>query len=200
MMFLGMALFQLGVITGQRPASFYAKLALIGYGIGVSVHIYTASLIVGSNFDSVTHGFAATPYEFGRTLVALGHMSVLFLVMKAGLLRWLTSALAAVGQMAFTNYLMQSVICYTIFYALGWHGKLQRIDTLYILLAIWTFQLIVSPLWLRQFRFGPLEWVWRSLTYWKRQPMRLHLASAPSPVAGLGTPAVAGGPPATIED
>lgn len=192
MMFLGMALFQLGILSGRRSMGFYAKLALIGYGIGIPLHSYTASQIVASNFDSVTHAFAVIPYEFGRTVVALGHMSVLFVVMKAGLLRWLTSALAAVGQMAFTNYLMQSVICYTIFYALGWHGKLQRIDTLYILLAIWTLQLIVSPLWLRSFRFGPLEWVWRSLTYWKRQPFRLNPAPAAVPDLDLPTPAVAG--------
>jgi uncharacterized protein len=181
MMFLGMALFKLGVLSAQRSTRFYATLAVIGYGIGVPLHTYTASKIVASNFDTLTHSFAVIPYEFGRTVVALAHMSVLFLVMKAGLLRWLTSALAAVGQMAFTNYLMHSVICYIIFYALGYHGKLQRIDTLYILLAIWTFQLIVSPIWLRSFRFGPLEWVWRSLTYWKRQPFLLRPAPEATP-------------------
>jgi len=174
MMFLGMALFQLGVISAHRGIRFYVAIAAIGYGIGVPLHAYTASLIVASNFDTVTHSFAAIPYQAGRTVVALAHMSVLFLVIKTGILRWFTSALAAVGQMAFTNYVMHSAICYTIFYILGWHGKLQRIDLLYILLAIWTFQLIASPLWLAAFRFGPLEWAWRSLTYWKRQPFRLH--------------------------
>ena len=192
MMFLGMALFHLGVLSARRSMKFYAVLALIGYSIGVPLHSYTASLIVANNFDSVTHAFAVIPYEFGRTVVALSHMGVLFLVMKAGLLRWLTSALAAVGQMAFTNYLMHSVICYTIFYAFGYHGKLQRIDTLYILLAIWTFQLITSPLWLRYFRFGPLEWVWRSLTYWKRQPFRLNPVPTHAPEVGLTSTPVLG--------
>ncbi|MEP7363422.1 MAG: DUF418 domain-containing protein [Acidobacteriota bacterium] len=192
MMFLGMALFKMGVISGQRSMHFYAMLALISYGVGVPLHAYTASQIVASNFDSVTHHFAAIPYEFGRTVVALGHMGLLFVIMKAGLLRRLTLALAAVGQMALTNYVMQSVICVTIFYVLGWHGKLQRIDTLYILLAIWTFQLIVSPLWLRAFRFGPLEWVWRSLTYWTRQPFRLNPAPAAAPELDMTNAAVAG--------
>jgi len=54
------------------------------------------------------------------------------------------------------------------------YGRWQRYQIYYVVLAIWVFQLIVSPVWLRYFRFGPLEWCWRSLTYWKKQPMRLR--------------------------
>jgi uncharacterized protein len=133
--------------------------ALTGYGIGVPLHSYTASLIVASNFDSVTHAFAATPYEFDARSCAGAHERPD--AGDEGGPAATAHVEAAVGQMAFTNYLMHSFICVAIFYMLGWHGKLQRIDLLYILLAIWTFQLIVSPLWLRVYRFGPLEWVWR---------------------------------------
>ena len=192
MMFLGMGLFKLGVLSAERGMRFYALLALAGYGIGLPMHAYTASQIVTSHFDGVTHAFAVIPYEFGRTVIALAHLSILMMVMKAGLLRWLTSALAAVGQMALTNYVMQSVICVAIFYVFGWHGKLERIDLLYILLVIWAFQLISSPLWLRSFRFGPLEWLWRSLTYWKRQPFLLRPAAATGPAIDLNSAAVAG--------
>jgi uncharacterized protein len=51
-------------------------------------------------------------------------------------------------------------------------GRLDRVGTIGVVLAIWSLQLVFSPLWLSRFRFGPVEWVWRSLTYWKPQPMR----------------------------
>jgi uncharacterized protein len=75
--------------------------------------------------------------------------------------------------MALTNYLMQSVICTTLFYGWGFglFGTLNRTPLAGIVLAIWVFQLLFSPLWLRFFRFGPAEWLWRSLTYWRLQPL-----------------------------
>jgi uncharacterized protein len=80
--------------------------------------------------------------------------------------------LEAVGQMALTNYIMQSVICTLVFfgYGLNYYAELEFYQIYFVVLAIWALQLIVSPLWLRYFLYGPLEWVWRSLTYWCRQP------------------------------
>ncbi len=68
---------------------------------------------------------------------------------------------------------MHTLICTALFYGYGFglFGKLQRYELLYVVGAIWIFQLIISPIWLRYFRFGPLEWLWRSLTYWQPQPM-----------------------------
>ena len=76
--------------------------------------------------------------------------------------------------MAFTNYLMQSIFCATIFYGFGFglYGKLERYEQYYVVGAIWLFQIIFSNIWLQYYRFGPFEWVWRSLTYWKKQPMK----------------------------
>jgi uncharacterized protein len=87
----------------------------------------------------------------------------------------LTSRLAAVGQMALTCYLAMSLICTTIFegYGFGLFAKLQRYQLLYVVFFVWLFLLIASHLWLRHFRFGPMEWVWRSLTYWRKQPMKI---------------------------
>lgn len=85
------------------------------------------------------------------------------------------NGLANVGQLAFTNYLMQSVLCTLFFngYGLGYFGKQAVHQLYYVVAGVWVVQFIFSTIWLRYFRFGPLEWVWRSLTYWKRQPMRL---------------------------
>jgi uncharacterized protein len=109
---------------------------------------------------------------------------VLILVLQGGLLRWWTAALAAVGQMAFSNYIAQAVICAFIFYGhgLGLYGTLERYQLLAVVLGVWVFNLVWSSLWLRYFRFGPLEWCWRSLTYQRRQPMRIREA-APAPAS-----------------
>ena len=86
----------------------------------------------------------------------------------------LVRALAATGQMAFTNYLLQTVICTTIFYGhgFGFFGKVERLGQILTVLAVWIILLQISTLWLGRFRFGPAEWLWRSLTYRKAQPMR----------------------------
>ena len=107
--------------------------------------------------------------------VAFGHIAVVMMVCRRGSLTWLIRPFAAVGRMALTNYVMHTVICMTLFggFGLGWFGQLARHQLYYIVAAIWTLQLVVSPLWLRRFRFGPLEWLWRSLTFARRLPLRV---------------------------
>jgi uncharacterized protein len=97
--------------------------------------------------------------------------------------------LSAVGQMALTNYLTQSLICMVLFTGAGFalFGQLERYQLYYAVAAIWIAQLIWSPLWLRRFRFGPLEWLWRSLTYWQRQPMRSEATSITPPAPQISS-------------
>ena len=89
------------------------------------------------------------------------------------MIRWLTSRLAAIGQTALSNYIFDSAICAFIFYGdgLSLYGSMERREYYLVMLGIWAFQLIASRIWLNHFCFGPLEWLWRSLTYWSRQPM-----------------------------
>ena len=174
MMFIGMGLMKLGILGGERSYRFYAALVAIGYGIGIPLNSYTAWLIIKSNFDPPVHEFANSTYDLGRLSIALGHLGMIMILCKAGALRWLMSRLGAIGQMAFSNYILQSVICAFLFtgYGFALYGRLQRYQLYYVVAAIWVLQLLLSPIWLRHFRFGPLEWGWRSLTYWRRQPMR----------------------------
>jgi uncharacterized protein len=86
--------------------------------------------------------------------------------------------------MAFTNYLSQSIITSTIFYGFVLFGKFQRYEIYYVLGAIWLFQIITSHIWLRYFKFGPFEWIWRSLTYLQLQPMK-RKARAAEPEEGF---------------
>lgn len=180
LMLIGMALFKLGVLQGERQSGFYVRLALAGYAIGISVNALSTYGMITSNFDIVATIFWNAPYQIGRVAVALAHASVLILVVKGARMRWLTDRLAAVGQLAFSNYISHSIVYALVFYAPGLRlfGELQRYQLYFVVLAIWMFSLAWSPIWLRYFRFGPLEWCWRSLTYWQRQPMRRRAPAA----------------------
>ena len=174
MMLLGMAFFKLGIIKALRTNRFYLILLAAGYSIGLAVNDYEAHLIMSNNFSILAFDQSYITYNLGRVAMTCGHIGLIMLFIKSGWLMFLQRAFAAVGQMAFTNYITQTLICNFIFLGCGlsMYGKLQRYELYYIVVGIWIFQLIVSPIWLRYFRFGPLEWVWRSLTYWERQPFR----------------------------
>ena len=100
----------------------------------------------------------------------------------AGVLLWMTPArvtpvtalFASLGQMALTNYLTESVVLGVIFYGYGFglFGRIGSALGLLIGVALYVSQLFFSRFWLRYYRFGPVEWLWRSLTYGRWQPMR----------------------------
>lgn len=175
-MLIGMALLKLGVLNAERNGRFYLALMVLGYGIGLSVNYYEMRLLAYSNFDPMALSQSWVTYDIGRLPTTLGHIGLVMTICKHGWLRWLTSRLAAVGRLALTNYIMHTVICVFIFtgLGLGLYSELQRYELYYVVFGIWIFQLIVSPIWLAHYRFGPLEWLWRSLTYNKRQPMRIN--------------------------
>ena len=175
MMLIGMALMKTGVLGGARSSRFYAVLAATGYLVGLPLHAANGWAIIRADFQPDVQGYASSVYDLGRLAVACGHLGLLLWLCKRGLLRGMTDRLGAVGQMALTNYITHSVVCAFLFtgYGLGLYGRLERYQLYYVVAGLWAFQLIVSPIWLRHFRFGPLEWGWRSLTYWQRQPMRL---------------------------
>jgi uncharacterized protein len=174
LMLVGMGLMKLGVFSAARSYRFYAVLAAVGYGVGLPVVGIGAYLLLRHDFDEVYQSLVGGHFNYlGSLLVALGHAGTVMLVCKAGALPWLTARLAAVGRMALTNYLMQTLLCTTLFYGYGGglFDRLDRVELLGVVAAVWLLQLGYSPLWLRYFRFGPAEWLWRSLTYWRPQPM-----------------------------
>jgi uncharacterized protein len=110
----------------------------------------------------------------GAVSASVGYAAARIWIVKRGMLAGLRRRLAAVGQMALSNYLFHSMTASVLF--LGWGfglaGRFDYAAQLLIVVAIWIVQLIVSPIWLQRFRFGPAEWLWRSLTYGRVQPMR----------------------------
>ena len=174
-MLLGMAFFKWGLLTAKVRRKTYWKFLICGLGIGllicISGWVYN-SLI---NWNYKYSGLSGAQFnDWGGLFLASGYIAVIMLICRAGKLKNLTNRLAAVGRMALTNYLLQGVICGFIFYGYGFGlvGKVERTGQILIVFAIWIFQLWYSPLWLKRFRFGPAEWLWRSLTYWKLQPMK----------------------------
>jgi uncharacterized protein len=180
-MLLGMGLMKLGVFSAERSRRFYTWMVVLGYGIGLPLMVFDAGQLINHRFDFEYFLRGGVLYNaFGSLVVALGHVGLIMLIVQSGALAWLTRRLAAVGRMALSNYLMHSIVCTTLFYGygLGLFGQVNRTGLAAIVLAIWIFQLGISPIWLKHFRFGPAEWLWRSLTYWKLQPMRLRHAAA----------------------
>jgi uncharacterized protein len=175
MMLLGMALYKTGVLTGLADTITYHRLLLLALFVGLPV-IAFGMFWNDRNQWQITSMFLGSQFNYwGSVLVSLGWMSGILLLLKKRALPALTNRLAAVGRMAFTNYIMHTLLCGLIFYGhgLGLFGQVERAGQLMVVLAIWAFQLWLSPVWLRHFRFGPLEWLWRSLTYWQTQPMRV---------------------------
>lgn len=149
---------------------FVGAATLIGLPLcatGVLAHGYTMS-----SGTAMLRQFAQS---FGAPLLSLGYLGAITLLVHSGKAAWLTDRLIAAGRMALTNYLTQSLIATTIFYfyGLGYFGKTNHAQELAIVACIYALQLfVISPLWMSRFRFGPMEWLWRSATYLKRQPMR----------------------------
>ncbi len=181
-LFLGMALFKWKVITGERSKKFYLLLLLGGYAIGFTINYFLLRTMINVRFDFTRAAdiLYIDWYQIKRVAITLGHIGLIMTLYKFNVVNWLLNLMSKVGQMAFTNYLSQSLICSLIFYGYGFNlfNTLERYEIYYVVGAVWLFQIIFSNIWMRYFQFGPLEWAWRSLTYWKRQPMKRVLIPA----------------------
>jgi len=181
LMLLGMALYKNGFLPGRLSMKTYAWIAVIGLSVGWTVSGIGAWKAWAGHFDMFkTLLWMHAPYDIGRISGALGNAALLLILIKAGVFRWLLARVAAVGQMALSNYLLTSLTMKTIFVwgAWHWYGYVEYYKIYYAVLGMWIFNMAFSSIWLRYFEFGPMEWVWRSLTYWKRQPMRIRASTA----------------------
>ena len=176
MMLIGMALYRWGVLSGQRPWWLYLLLMVLGFGVGGWLrgadlyHVYTLGL---DPLDLVR--IKEGDLDLGRLPVALGHVGLIGLLCRWGRAPWLTGPLAATGRLALTNYIGQTVIGITLFYGFGFglFGQLERWQLALVFLGVAALQVGGSVLWLRYFRYGPLEWIWRSLIFGQTRPLRV---------------------------
>ena len=176
MMLIGMALYRWGVLSGRRPWWLYLLLVLGGFGLGGWLRGADLYQVYTLGFDPlILARLKEGALDLGRLPVALGHVGLIGLLCWWGRAPRLTGALAATGRLALTNYIAQTVIGITLFYGfgLGLFGRLERWQLALVFLAVAALQIGGSVLWLRYFRYGPLEWVWRSLIFGQARPMRV---------------------------
>jgi len=174
-MLIGMALFKLRVFSAQRSAKLYWTFIAAAVLVGFPVIMYGVHHDIAAGWEFRNAFFIGYQYNYWASmLVSLGWVGAAMLVFQSQTLRRFTKPVAAVGRMAFSNYIFDTVVCTTIFYGFGFgmFGKISRVTQIEVVMAIWMAQLILSSIWMQHFQFGPLEWLWRSLTYWKRQPFR----------------------------
>ena len=173
MMLIGMAFFQWGILTASKNDAFYRRMIWLGLlgvllsAIGVWLNIANGWTWGYSLFQGRILNNLATP------LIASGYIGFIMLWSQNDGGQTLKNRLEAIGRTAFTCYITQSIIATFIFYGwgLGLFGELNRLTQILIILIIWGIQLIIAPLWLKRFRQGPLEWLWRSLVDMQCRPI-----------------------------
>jgi uncharacterized protein len=175
LMLVGMALFKLGALQARWSRGRYLWLFGTGLFVGIPLTLFGVAQNFANHWDAEYSLYLGEQYNYwGSYLVALGWTGLIMLWCQSSLAPALKKRMGAAGRMAFTNYILQTVICTTIFYGsgFGYFERVPRTGQILIVFAVYAAQLAIAPVWLRHFRFGPLEWLWRSLTYGKRQPFR----------------------------
>ena len=175
MMLIGMALFKQSILDASKSTGFYVKLMLIGFGTGFAINSWEVYQAARSGFQLLeTFPYLHWTYHLGRLGMAFGWMGLILFVCRKSFWAKARHALAAVGRMALTNYLMHSVFALVLFSGAGFAlvGEFDRWMLYPIVASIWVIQLIVSPWWLSRFQFGPCEWLWRGLSYGRIPALR----------------------------
>lgn len=175
LMLVGMALYKWGILSAKKSNVFYTRSFLLSFAIGLPIVIYGLVQNYANNWVMDYSMFLGSQFNYwGSLLIGYGYICLVMLMVKSNGLQAIKKRLAAVGQMALTNYLMQSIICVFVFYGIGFglFGSVERIGQLLFVLGIWLLQLFWSLPWLKKFYFGPFEWAWRSLSYLKVQPFK----------------------------
>lgn len=174
LMLLGMALLELRVLSGERSRSFYARLAIAGFSAGFLLSSWGVARNAAEHWRLEYSYFLGAQWNYwGSIFAAFGWIGLVLALWKSGALRGAVARLAAAGRMAFTCYILETLICTTVFYGhgLGYFGSVGRMGQIVIIVAIWALLLVLAPWWLARFRFGPLEWLWRTLTYGRIEPL-----------------------------
>ena len=172
-MLIGMAGLRSGFLTGAWAPRRYRRIAAVCLAVGAAGFAALAWLVIRSGFDPATI-FAAS---FGgampfRLLMSLGYAALIILLARRG--GALVGRIAAAGRAAFSNYLGTSLLMTSLFYGygLGLYGTLSRAEVYGVILGVWVLILLWSKPWLDRYRYGPFEWLWRSLARGKLQRMR----------------------------
>lgn len=174
MMLIGMALYKSDFILGTQTTADYRRIATRFGIIGLAFALVSLAFGMCTNFDATILLLGGRiPNLIATPFMAIAYIALIHVWLKTSAQDHLISlkqGFAAIGRMALTNYLLQTFIMLTLFKAWGANlsGELDRWAILLIVVAMWVTQMVLSIFWLRSFRYGPVEYVWRVLTYRKR--------------------------------
>lgn len=174
-MLIGIGLFKNGFLTGEKPNATYVWTAIVGFGIAEPLYLIGVWKSYQSGFYFLTiEKWLFLPYYLTREAGALAILSVLLLIIKGQVMYRIQALVAAVGKTALSNYIFTSLLCQFLFVWGPWdlYGKLEYYQIHYVVIAVWAVNLTISQVWQRRFLFGPIEWLWRSLTYARPQPFQ----------------------------
>jgi len=185
MFLLGFYAYRRGIFQNlAENAPFVRKVLVYGLLLGLSGNaVFVWASGSEGEFPPSFWGFIGViTYAFAVPALALGIAALVATLWQNNAWRRPLEFLAPVGRMALTNYLMQTVICVIIFYGygFGYFGKVKAGAATLIALGIFLFQVIVSNLWLKYFAYGPMEWIWRQLTYKRRLSLKVKSSEAVS--------------------
>ncbi|HUQ13956.1 MAG TPA: DUF418 domain-containing protein [Novosphingobium sp.] len=175
LMLLGMALFKSGLFAGGWSDARLRRWALRGIASGLIVTLGIAAVMWREGFPlTLTLFLWLSPAALGRLPMVIGYAALLVLAARQFAGSALGERLVACGRMAFSNYLGTSLLMTFVFHGwgLGLFARYGRLELLGFVVLGWIVMLAWSKPWLAQFRYGPLEWAWRSLTYGRVEPLR----------------------------
>jgi uncharacterized protein len=172
-MFLGIMLFRLGFFDERTKKTVHLVVCLVGIGVGLTMHAWLNIGLQEDRQDVTGLLFYLIFVDLGRLPFVLGYLSLITLVFRFRDFQRLGDGMAAVGRMALSNYLLQSIFSAFVFYGFGLaqFNQLSRLDLAMLIGFVCLLQIAFSVIWMRWCYFGPFEWLWRSLTYWKVQPL-----------------------------
>ena len=168
MMLLGMILFRKGILSADKSIKYYKKMVLVGFVPGLILSIIGLNQAYDFEWSGTYVMNIGTNYKLiSGFFMAIGYIGLVMWFFKKGIFKNLQRRLQATGRMAFTNYIGMSLICTLIFngHGLGFFGTFDRLQQFLVVISVWVLILILSPLVLKKYKFGPLEWMWRKLTY-----------------------------------
>ena len=174
LMLLGFNLYRTGFITGKKSCGCYVKAMIIGLVIGTAVNGYLIHFSLERNFDMPAQMFFMSIIDFSRIALSISFISMVHIIMKMGVLKSVINALASIGKMALSCYLAQSLIALILFNGFGFdlYNKFGRAELMIFVVGIWAILIIFSHFWLKSYKYGPAEWLWRSLSYGRKLSIR----------------------------
>ena len=172
MMLLGMGLYKSGVLNGGMDRRWNGGFALIGLTLGLAITGWGFQYSEAHDWSMEVFFIGGFFRRLGMVFLVLGYVGSILWLCEGPVKSWLERWLAPLGRMALTNYLAQTVICTTLMYGHGFglFSSLGRAQLWLVVVPIWVVQILASKWWMDRCAFGPIEWGWRSLTYWRIQP------------------------------